>query len=264
MSTAAGQLPPAPAASGPRSGAGTVARFLLRGIGQTLITAGLVLLLFVLYEVYVSNWIADRQQVRVHTALEKTWAGGRDPLRALPGGSLPRPPGGQGIADLYIPRLGRDYAWTVVEGTSAADLERGPGHYPFSALPGHVGNFAVAGHRVGKGEPFLNLDRLRPGDPVVVETASRWYVYRVLARNGGPAGVPWREIVDPGDGAVVDAVPGHPDYRARWRLLTMTTCHPKFTAAQRMVVHARLVTSVPRTGEVMPAPIRALYTEIGS
>jgi sortase A len=236
-------------------------RTLSRGIGQVLITAGFVVLLFVGYEVYVSNGVAARQQARVHTALEHTWARGRDPLRALPAGTVPHLPVGSGIANLYIPRLGRDYAWTIVEGTSAADLEKGPGHYPFSALPGQVGDFAIAGHRVGKGQPFLDLDQLRPADAVVIETAAHWYVYRVLPRSGGPDGVPWREIVDPTDGATVAAVPGHPRARPAARLLTMTTCTPKFTAAKRMVIHARLQRTLARTGAAQPAAVRRLYDQ---
>jgi sortase A len=173
-------------------------------------------------------------------------------------------PLGQGIANLYIPRLGRDYAWTVVEGTDAADLQKGPGHYSSSARPGQLGDFAVAGHRVGRGQPFLNLDRLRPADAVVVETASRWYVYRVLPRAGGPDGVPWRQVVDPADGAVIGPVPGHLQGRPRWRFLTLTTCTPKFSAAHRLIVHALLAWSVPRSGDQDPAAITALYREAGA
>ena len=87
-----------------------------------------------------------------------------------PAATSPTIPLGSGIANIYIPRFGRDYAFTVVQGTKDADLEKGPGHYVGTALPGQVGNFAVAGHRVGKGEPFLNLDHLRPGDAVIIET----------------------------------------------------------------------------------------------
>jgi sortase A len=244
-----------------RVGVSDVARLVLRALGELLITAGFVVLLFAAYEVYVSNYFAHRDQVQVRTALEREWRHGRDPLRALPGGAVASLPTGQGIANLYIPRLGRDYAWTIVQGTGASALEKGPGHYPFSALPGQIGDFAIAGHRVGKGEPFLNLDRLRPGDPVVVQTRTRWYVYRVLPATGGPDSVPWRQIVDPSDGAVVAPVPGHPAMPPSARFMTMTTCHPKFTAAQRMVVHALLQRSIPGTGQSKPVGISRLYRE---
>lgn len=258
------------------SAAGDRVRFVLRGVGQTLITAGLVVLLFVVYEVYITNIFAHEQQTRVHNALEREWRDGTDPL-ALPGGNQNAIPLGTGIANLYIPRLGRDYAFTIVQGSTVptdGELEKGPAHYRDTALPGAVGNFAIAGHRVGKGEPFLNLDHLRAGDAVIVETRSTWYVYRVigdaatndLAKADGN-GVPGREIVSPSDGDVLLPIPDRPGATptSADRYLTMTTCHPKFTANQRMIVHAQLVPSfdTPRTGDSMPASISDLYNAKG-
>lgn len=254
----------------PQRTTGDVVRLFARGIGQTLITAGVVVLLFVVYEVYVTNIFSHREQTRVHTALEESWANGDDPL-ALPGSGTTQIPLGVGIANLYIPRLGRDYAWTIVEGADDASLEKGPGHYVKTALPGELGNFAVAGHRVGKGEPFLNLDKLRPGDTVVVETKKDWYVYLVKGnRKTGDItavdedGVPGREIVAPSDGAVILPVPNRPGAEPTEALMTMTTCHPKFTAAQRMIVHAVLEGKLAKKpGEKgMPAPILALYDKV--
>ena len=254
--------------------AGDRVRFVLRGIGQTLITAGVVVLLFVVYEVYVTNYFAHQKQTKVHNALEDEWANGDDPL-ALPGGDQSGIPLGSGIANIYIPRFGRDFAFTIVQGTSDADLTKGPGHYVNTALPGDVGNFAVAGHRVGKGEPFLNLDHLRPGDAVIIETKTSWYVYRVLTEppktnieqihDGN--GVPAREIVSPSDGNVLLPVPDQQGKKPtnKDRYITMTTCHPKFTANQRMIVHGLLLPKLttPRVGTKMPASIAALYNEKG-
>ena len=272
-------------------------RFVLRGVGQTLITAGVIVLLFVVYEVYVTNYFAHREQRRVHNALEQQWLTGTDVL-TLPQGQLSKLDG-HGIANLYIPRFGRDYAWTIVEGTSDADLEKGPGHYAGTALPGQTGDFAVAGHRVGKGEPFLNLDQVKAGDAIVVETETTWYVYCVIgagAQNdscapqstnaqlsntyqvpGEPANVtvPGREIVSPSDGEVIDPVPSDPNATLPYRtaFMTMTTCHPKFTANQRMIVHAVLdvAMTIPKakTGPLtfstaVPAQILALYTQVGT
>jgi sortase A len=240
-------------------------RFGLRGVGQLLITAGVVVLLFVVYEVYVTNYFAHQQQTKVKTALSKQWQSGDDPLLPLPGQHAPSVADGKGIAYLYIPRLGRDYAWAIVEGTTDADLEKGPGHYSGTALPGQVGNFAVAGHRVGKGEPFLNLDHLRAGDVVIVQTESSWFVYRVKGTQHGNIstpdadGIAGREIVSPSDSAVLADVPDHPGARPTEKLMTMTTCHPKFTAAKRMIIHAALAKTVPASGTAMPAAIQALY-----
>jgi sortase A len=228
-----------------------------------------VILLFVVYEVYITNVFAHRQQVKVHNALEKEWAQGKDPL-ALPGGGSSAIPIGDGIANIYIPRFGKDFAFTVVEGTDDASLQKGPGHYLGTALPAGTGNFAVAGHRVGKGEPFLNLDRLKAGDTVIVETKTRWYVYVVKGARGnidalGADGIPGREIVSPSNGNVILPVPNHPTVRPTEKLMTMTTCHPKFTATQRMIVHAVLNPrlTVGRAGSRMPASISALYTKAG-
>jgi sortase A len=186
---------------------------------------------------------------------------------------VPTIPLGTGIANLYIPQFGPDYHWAIVQGTSQAVLADGPGHYVGTALPGRIGNFAVAGHRVGKGEPFLNLDQLHPGDAVIVETRSAWYVYRVKGLEHGLAkpdgdGVPGREIVAPSDGAVLLPYPDHPGTAPFERLMTLTTCHPKFTATQRMIVHAVLTQTVPvvsrqgRRVATMPAAIRQLYSEV--
>lgn len=251
-----------------RPGAGMsrvdLVRLGLRGTGQTLITLGLVVLLFVVYELWVTNIFAQEKQHKVHTALEKEWADGDDPL--VIGGSLNLPgskqgtiPTGTGIANIYIPRLGTDYHFTIVEGTSDSDLEKGPGHYAHTALPGQVGNFAVAGHRVGKGEPFLNLDHLRPGDAIVIETKSVWYVYTVKgnAQTGdlndkGTDGVPGREIVSPSDVGVIAAVADHPGQKPTEKMITLTTCHPKFTANQRMILHGTLSRQVARSGSALP------------
>jgi sortase A len=281
---------PPPAAPPPAKAPMTVGdkvRFVLRGVGQTLITLGLVVLLFVVYEVWITNIFAHRAQSKVASALAKEWESGRDPLLPLPGDKTPTIPLGTGIAVLYIPRLGRDYHFAIVQGSTVPDdaqLEKGPAHYGDTQLPGQVGNFAVAGHRVGKGEPFLNIDKLRSGDAIIVETKSWWYVYRVLgkptgqnpehvqqevatAASGLPIMLPGREIVDPSDGNVLLPVPDNPDVDPSKALMTMTTCHPKFTASHRMIVYSMLVSKASNSEQLikqhtMPAEIAALYNEV--
>lgn len=254
--------------------AGDKVRFVLRGIGQTLITLGLVVLLFVVYEVWITNIFAAHEQSKVASALRHEWAdSGGDPLLPLPGEGDPTIPLGTGIGVLYIPRLGQDFHFTIVEGSvvpTDGELEKGPAHYHDTALPGAVGNFAVAGHRVGKGEPFLNIDKLRAGDSIIVETKSWWYVYMV---KGSPAGsdpqnsrdadgIPGREIVSASDGNVLLPVPDHPGAKPTERLMTMTTCHPKFTASHRMIVYSTLVMKVANPELKMPASIRDLYQAV--
>ena len=140
---------------------------------------------------------------------------------------------GDALAVLYIPRLGSDYRRVVLEGTAEEELAQGPGHYLGTAMPGERGNVAIAGHRVGRGSPFLDLDQLRPGDPIVVETADTWFVY--------PSGVPGQQIVRPGEVDLISPVPGGAaDAAPEGSYLTLTTCHPKYSAQQRLVIHAVL------------------------
>lgn len=257
VDASAADAPAPPARTG-----GDVARFFARGVGQTLITAGLVLLLFVVYEVWVTNIFAHQKQTQAREQLAQAWSSGKDPLKGqdklqLPAGTQVVIPVGEGFANIYIPVLGKDFAFPVVEGTNEGDLEKGVGHYAGTAIPGQIGNFAVAGHRVGKGEPFLNLDHLKPGDAVVIQTASHWYVYKVLGKGADLAvkdtqGVPGREIVTPDQSQVIDPVPGHPGLSPTRALMTMTTCHPKYSATNRMIVHAALYRAIAKSGKRTP------------
>ena len=112
---------------------------MLRGVGQTLITAGVIVLLFVVYEVYVTNYFAHRAAgPRCTDALEQQWAADEheDPLLPLPGSRPDRVPDGRASPTSIIPRLGRDYGFAIVQGTSTRDLEKGPGHYRRPRCPG--------------------------------------------------------------------------------------------------------------------------------
>jgi sortase (surface protein transpeptidase) len=212
-----------------------------RGIGELLVTAGLVLLLFAVYEVYVTDLLTDRRQDQLSAELQEEWAD------APADAALVRVETGDAFGVLRIPRLGEDYARVVLEGTTEGELSQGPGHYAGTAMPGQPGNVALAGHRVGKGSPFLELDALRPGDPVVVETVDTWFVYRVLGDpatgdlRADPSGIPGRRIVPPSDVSVIVPTPGaDPAVGPTGSYLTLTTCHPRFSARQRLIVHARL------------------------
>jgi sortase (surface protein transpeptidase) len=239
----------------------------VRTVGELLITAGLVLLLFVGYELYFTDLVSAGKQADASSALDRQWAGQR---------ALHTDPGeGDAFARLYIPRFGADYHFTIQEGVGADSLEVGPGHYRGTALPGEPGNFAVAGHRVGKGAPFNDLDQLASCDAIVVETVGDFFVYRVLphedevahwgtgkgtapqcasvgtlhdpeAADGGPYGqTVGRRIVPPSRGDAVAPVPYRPagilPTAAMAALLTLTTCHPQFSDRERLIVHAVLV-----------------------
>lgn len=219
-------------------------RTALRGLGQTLITAGLVVLLFAAYEVYGTGIATSRAQSHLLSGLHHRWAAvdGPDPVPQAVTSAAPRPVApakpGQGLAILRIPRFGKD--WTprvVVEGVSLADLSEGPGHYPGTALPGQVGNFAVAGHRATHGNGFFRMNEMRAGDAVVVETADRWFTYRVTST----------ELVDPTDIAVIAPVPGFPGRAPTQRLVTLTTCDPWYSATHRLIVHGLLQSTTLKT-----------------
>ncbi|MGY1685196.1 class E sortase [Geodermatophilus sp. SYSU D00867] len=238
---------PAPPAARRRSGRtrGDRRRTLVGGLGQTLVTAGVVLLLFVVYELWVTDLFSARDQDRLSDRLRTEWSA-EPPASGVP--TVPaQVPVGEPFAVLHVPRLGADWSRVVLEGTSEDQLSQGPGHYAGTAMPGAPGNVALAGHRVGRGSPFLDLDRLRPGDPVVVEVADGWFTYRVLGDASGdltaqdPNGVPGQRIVTPADVDVIAPVPGGAaDAAPAGSYLTITTCHPRYSARQRLVVHAVL------------------------
>ncbi|QLQ40250.2 class E sortase [Micromonospora robiginosa] len=209
-----------------RPTAGSRVRTIVRGAGELLITFGLVVLLFAGYEIWGKSVIVDAHQNDLNGQLAQEWAA--DPtVGPTTGPSVkPKPPAeGKPVAGLFIPKL--DKHWVVVEGVTPDDIRYAPGHYPDSAMPGEVGNFSVAGHRIRS--TFWRLDELKTDDAIVVETKTEWLVYRVYQQR----------IVKPSQVEVVAPVPGKPGTRATEKLLTLTTCNPKFDNYQRLIIHAR-------------------------
>jgi sortase A len=130
----------------------------------------------------------------------------------------------QSFALIRIPKIDRlEEGWNVVQGVTRRDLKTGAGHMPHTPLPGQPGNSVISGHRTTYGAPFHELDVLEPGDTIEVETALGTHVYQVRETF----------IVKPKDVWVIDALPGS------W--LTLTTCHPKFSARRRLIVRAELI-----------------------
>jgi len=192
---------------------------------------------FAAYEVWGKVVIVNDQQRDLDSQLSQVWNNpGDNPVVAPTAGptptALPAPPGGS-IARLYIPRLGKH--WVVVQGVQPADIRYAPGHYPDTALPGQVGNFSVAGHR--SPAIFWDLDRMQDGDKIVVETKSTYFVYTMTSR----------EIVVPTALEVVAPVPDQPGATPTKAMLTLTTCNPKYNNYQRLIVHAVLQRSQPRS-----------------
>jgi len=205
-------------------------RSAVRGFGEILITLGLVVLLFAAYEVYGKAFQAHAEQGRLGDALEEQWSvpitGGAKPVADKP---IP----GEGVARLYIPRL--DKHWVVVEGVTPKDIKLAPGRYPKSQLPGQLGNFAIAGHRMPS--IFWDLDKVGTGDTIVAETRTGWYVYTVGKVR----------IIRPTQTSVVAANPDEPGTTPTRKLLTITTCNPKWDNYERLVVQAELVREQPKS-----------------
>ncbi|MFC4908705.1 class E sortase [Actinomadura gamaensis] len=207
-------------------------RVLIRGLGELCITAGLVLLLFVTYELWGTGRYTHEQQDRLGKEMMRSWASGPSAGQV----TTERVKLGKGLAMIRIPKFGKSYHYVVIEGVSLADLRKGPGHYPGTQLPGEVGNFVVSGHRTTYSAPFNRIGELKPGDEIDVDTRDGKYVYKVTTRR----------VVDPTDVQVTAPVPFHPGQRPSKRMITLTTCHPMYSAAERLIVFGELAAQYPR------------------
>jgi sortase A len=200
-------------------------------IGEACLTAGIVVALFFAYLAWGTGPRAARAQQQYAAQLYQQW-------RARPGPGIPASGDqivlrtGEPFAFLRIPAFGPRWRFSIIEGTALAQLNVSPGHVPGTQLPGQVGNFAIAGHRVTAGNPFWGLPALHAGDMVYVDTRHHTYAYRIA---DPPA---W---VAPTDLAVLDPVPGHPGQRARRSLITLITCDPAWTGTHRVIVIGVLV-----------------------
>ncbi|MGA4840769.1 class E sortase [Streptomyces sp. G45] len=205
-----------------------------RAVGELFITVGVLMLLFVTYQLWWTNIRAQQQANEAARDLQEDWANGK----GKPGAFEP----GQGFALLHIPKL--DVVTPVAEGIDKHKvLDRGMvGHYneggTKTPMPdANPGNFAVAGHRNTHGEPFRYINRLKPGDPIVVETQDRYFVYKMASIL---------PQTSPGNTAVLDPVPPGSGFTKPGRYITLTTCTPEFTSKYRMIVWGKMVEDRPR------------------
>ena len=238
---------------------------LIRGVAWLLIGLGLLVGLYLVYSLFFTNLQTEAEQSR----LLQDWQNRLDELdsnpvpMALPtvtpsprpsapeaddvptateppaedpvvGEALPEAPSGEAVALLWFERPGEpdpvtDEPYVVLSGVTMADLAKGPGHYTQTADPGAEGNFAVAGHRTTYGAPFFHLDDLREGDEIhVMDTSGEVFVYAFREQR----------IVAPTNLSVLDPHPlGEPV-----PTITLTTCHPRFSNRQRLIVFGELVT----------------------
>jgi sortase A len=132
---------------------------------------------------------------------------------------------GDAIAKIMIPSIG--VSKYVVEGTDVDSLRKGPGHYPETPLPGEPGTTAIAGHRTTYGAPFRHIDEVKHGEPITIDMPDGRFVYRVERT----------QVVDDQDLSVLD--------RVGYQRLVLSACHPLYSAAQRIIVFARLARREP-------------------
>ena len=224
----------------------------LSGVGRILIWSGVIVLLFVAYQLWgtglahaqaqgdLQDDFAALLEAGTTTTTSTTPEDDDEPVpttTSTTAAPLPPPAGGDAVARVVIPAIGVDEI--VVEGVARDDLKRGPGHYPQTPMPGQPGNAAIAGHRTTYGQPFHRVDELVPGDEILVTTLQGTFRYEVSGT----------EIVLP---SAVEVIDDQGDDR-----LTLTSCHPKYSARQRIIVSALLVDDPapappPRTVEDAP------------
>ncbi|MDO4792056.1 MAG: class E sortase [Buchananella hordeovulneris] len=214
-------------------------------VGELLMTAGVLLALFVFWQLFWTTWQAQTTMEQGLVHFREEVAQGETPTEVAPEQIKRRdePPVYQRADDyaifgtIHVPKWNH-MAIPLAEGTYAGGLlDLGyAGHYSDTQQPGELGNFAVAGHRQTAGHNFRDVHKLVPGDPVIVETKDAWLVYRVFSH----------EIVDPSEVEVVAPVPRHPEQTPTKRLMTMTTCDPEWGNSHRYIVYTEFDYWLPR------------------
>jgi sortase A len=214
--------------------------WLIGVMGELLVTAGLVLGLFVVWQLWWTDVEGARAQSEIIAGMDWEAAPAGPETAAEHHGPPPvmkePPEAGTLFAQMYIPRFGDDYVKPVAEGTDKATVldTIGIGHYVDTAMPGDLGNFALAAHRTTYGKPFNQIAELKNGDALVVRTEDTWYVYKVTESK----------IVYPQNVEVIAPVPGvtkdEPMPELTKRFITLTSCHPMFSATERYIVHGEL------------------------
>lgn len=225
-------------------------RAVVRTVGEFAVSLGILLFAFVGWQLWWTDLEASRAQAQAVTRIEQGFAApavqafvpaGRPSVEARVHPSLPL---GDAFALIRVPRFGSEFVRPILEGTTSDTLADGVGHYVGTALPGELGNFAIAGHRTTYGKPFSDVDALRAGDLIVIEDKAAYHVYSVTSH----------EIVLPSAVEVIEPVPGQPGVRPMRAVMTLTSCNPRYSAAERYIVYAELSATYPRAAG-LPASV---------
>ncbi|MGA7206832.1 MAG: class E sortase [Specibacter sp.] len=233
-------------------------RTLVQVIGELLITCGVILLLFVVWELWWTNIDANSAQQHAVTQFAQEFKGPVTP----PAANAPTnfgPPKVMAAPDVpgtifgvvYIPRFGKTYSRPLVEGTAPAQLDTyGLGRYDGTAMPGGIGNFVVAGHRQTHGAVLDAIHTLVPGDKIYVQTRDGYYTY--VFRNN--------EIVLPTEADVLLPVPTQKDAKPTQRFMTMTSCNPRFGSEERIIAYSVMESWQPASA----GPPAAIATQVAA
>ncbi|WP_338024660.1 class E sortase [Bifidobacterium aerophilum] len=230
---------PGPAGDDPYSSVGTRRRrnarngkqrsWLWQALGilaELLLTAAAICALYIVWQMWWTG--VQAQHTQQETLQSAQWSspanGDTTKVAQAQQGDPPTQPEsaneGDLIATIYIPRFGQNWERNIVQGTTLEQLNKhGLGHYTETQWPGQVGNFAIAGHRNGYGQPLGDVDKLQEGDAIIVRTQDYWYVYQYTSK----------EIVLPTEVRVIGADPQNPGGTPTKRMITMTTCEPKYS-----------------------------------
>ncbi|GHD49152.1 class E sortase [Mycetocola manganoxydans] len=207
-----------------------------------LVTAGVCVLLFLVWQLWLNDAVLRAAQNNEAAALSEQWS--EEPIRPdTPSDPLtpvvvPQPSDAEIFGILLVPRFGADYAAKLAGGVSASRTLNpiGLGHYPETQMPGEAGNFAVAGHRNTHGKPLNLIGELRVGDAIVVEVPEGWYTYRFRTL----------EYVQPSGVGVLEPVPQADGVAASDSIITLTSCNPAFSTAERIIAYGAFESWTPR------------------
>ncbi len=192
--------------------------------GVLLLSVGLGYLGYVGWEFYGTSFVSNRAAEDQVVGIREDWGA---TVPADPPVEI-EPAAGSAAWLIRIPALGESFEWPIVAGISPSDLDHSIGWFPTTALPGQIGNFALAGHRVTHGEPFRELLDLEVGDEVIIETQSAIYTYVITEP-------PSKLTVQDTETWVLDPVPGQPGKVPTEALITLTTCQDFFHSPDRSI-----------------------------
>jgi sortase A len=212
-------------------------------LGEVLITAGVLVLLFLGWQQWLGDIIVGNQLYGKSVTQSQEWIKAAGPTKAADPAAPPVIAAslttGKNFGILYVPRFGADYARPIAQGTTLAVLNKGNlGHYTTTQMPGAVGNFMVAAHRKAYGGDLEHINNLRVGDHIFVATADGWYQYSF--RN--------LQYVKPTDVAVLEPVPDQPGVQSGDRMITLQSCNPFFSTAERIMAYGSFDMFYPTAG----------------